>query len=545
MVYIEKFKKILIMVCVSALLVGCFSVTALAAEPIEPQSPAVLVTELTSDTVLLSKEPGMSINPGSIVKITALYVAASACFEGRVSLSDTITITRDVMGKDSGQIPLKEEETFTLEQLLYLMYMDYSETAAVAAAAHIAGSVDGFVDKMNSAASEAGCRETHFVNMTGAYSEGQKTTPEDLLLILKSAMQNTVFMDIFTATSYTVKDTNKSISRSIGTPDLLQRPNSEFYVRNCKGGRIGGFSDSGYTTISLSEASDSGMKLIVITAGNMSYNGCYEDTKNIIQWTLDNFSWQTIIKVGEALTKIPVTMGSGTDYVVAGADKNINVLIDNDISALDFKQDITIYSERKGETLMAPIKRGDVLGELTLSYDGKEYGTVTLVANKDVELRRWEYFKSEVRETLHSSGIIWCIVIVCIMLVCYIVYSALFWLRQMRKKRELADARIGIINAKRKGTPLENVEAILHRDNGNGAERDTSADEDTAENTAGYLNEYPVDAAYELIDESEAVLDAEYSESADNAELAEQAEQAESPFDAVAGSAESMEHKEN
>lgn len=447
-----KFKKILIILCIVAAALSAVPAHALAAEPIETSSPSVIVAELSSDTVLMSENPDMSINPGGLVKIAALYVLARECFRGAVSLSDEITVTQSVMAKDSGQIPLKEDEALTLEQLMYLMYMDYSDTAAMAAAVHAAGSVEGFVQKMNEIADESGCADTHFTNVTGADDDSQHTTPSDMLLILENAMQNSVFMDVFTSASYTVGETNKSIARSMGTPNLLQRPGSDYYVRACKGGRLGGFSGKGYATISLSEGADTGMQLIVITAGGEEYGGSYKDAYGIISWTFDNFSWQTVIKAGDAITRIPIEMGSGTDYVAVGTNKDINVLTDNEISALDFDRQITVYSERDGEKLKAPVKRGEVLGELTLSHGGKVYGTVPLVASRDVDLMRWEYFKSEVRGTIRSSGIIWCIAAIIAMVLAYLVYAVLFWRRQAKLRQESRAAREEMI-ARRRSAP--------------------------------------------------------------------------------------------
>lgn len=548
-----KFKKILIILCIMAAVISAVPAFALAAAPIETSSPSVIVTELSSDTVLMSQNPDMSINPGGLVKIAALYVLARECFRGAVSLSDEITVTQSVMAKDSGQIPLKEDEVFTLEQLMYLMYMDYSDTAAMAAAVHAAGSVEGFVQKMNEIADESGCADTHFTNITGADDDSQHTTPSDMLLILETAMQNSVFMDVFTAASYTVRETNKSIARSMGTQNLLQRPGSDYYVRACKGGRLGGFSGKGYATISLSEGADTGMQLIVITAGGEEYGGSYKDASGIISWTFDNFSWQTVIKAGDTITRIPIEMGSGTDYVAVGTNKDINVLTDNETSALDFDRQITVYSERDGEKLKAPVKRGEVLGELTLAYGGKVYGTVPLVASRDVDLMRWEYFKSEVRGTIHSSGIVWCIVAIAAMLLAYLVYALLFWRRQVKLRRESRAAREEMIARRRSApayvAPSPEDEKLLEafRSSARASETDmpepsaeepdnipeeNSAQESSMQETHVEEPEFsydfsldmPEDAAYEILYDAENAENAEPADSADSGISAERPE---------------------
>lgn len=443
MLSIEKIKKLVVFITVAALLSGCLLTSAAAVETPVIQSPLLLVNELSSNAEIISRDSETSFEPGSLVRMTVLYVMARECFTGSVSLNDTVTISRADLCRDKGKIPLKEGEIFTFEQLMYMMYMDYSETAACAAASHIAGSVEAFVQKMNKTVSELGCTGTYYANINGDDNDSQLTTPDDMLLILKNAMQNSVFMDIFSAKTYTVKDTNKSISRSFGTPNPLQKPGSGSYVNTCIGGGVGGFSDTGYASVSLSSGSDekSKMQLITITAGAETYNLASQEASDIINWTFDSFSWQTIVNKGEAIVKVPVAMGSGTDYVIAGAGDDISVMLSNDISATDFKQEVTIYSVEKKEPLTAPVTRGDVLGEMSISYNGKYYGSVPLVANKDIKLMRWEYFKNEVKSTIRSSGVIWIIVLVCLMLFAYIVYAALFWYRRYKLKRNFADLK--------------------------------------------------------------------------------------------------------
>lgn len=456
MLSIEKIKKTVIFITVTAILFGCLTMGASAVEDIEIQSPSVLVNELSSNAVIMSRDTDTQFKPGSLVRITALYVMAKECFTGTVSLNDTVTITSSDLRGDKGKIPLKEEEEFTFEQLMYMMYMDYSETAASAAASHISGSVEEFVNKMNQTVSELGCTGTSYANITGADNDSQRTTTQDMALILKSAMQNSVFMNIFSAKTYTVKDTNKSIARSFGTPNPLQKPGSSSYVNTCIGGGAGGYSDTGYASVSLSSGKDenSQMQLITVVAGAETYNSACAEASALINWTFGNYSWHTIVNKGEAIAKVPVSMGSGTDHVIAGAGDDVVVMLSNDIDASDFTQEVTIYSEKNNKPLTAPVTRGDVLGELSISYNGQYYGSVPIVANKDIKLMRWEYFKNEVKNTLTSSGIIWIIVLVCLMLFAYLVYSALFWYRRYRLKRNFADMQRNAVLKRQQSIPV-------------------------------------------------------------------------------------------
>ena len=58
----------------------------------------------------------------------------------------------------------------------------------------------------------------------------------------------------------------------------------------------------------------------------------------------------------------------------------LSALLPNDLDLSEFTQTVTLDAE----SVEAPVTEGQVLGKITLSYDGEEYGTLDLVALNDV-----------------------------------------------------------------------------------------------------------------------------------------------------------------
>lgn len=475
MVCMRKIKKILTLILTLSLLMSVLSVPAAAVEEIEYTSTSVIVTELVSGTTIISEQPDMKVAPGKIVKMAALYVISKACFNGSVSLEDEITITKDVMTDDNGVLPLKEGETFTLEQLMYLFYMDYSNTALYAAAQYTFGTYEAFISEMNGAMISAGCQNTAINTLTGYYNEEQYTTPEDIVLFLKMAIQNTVFKNVFSAASYVVPENEYTLSRSLVTDNLVQRMGGSYGLSYCTGGKQGGSNSSGYVTVTLSEKStletenseksaggtaDTQMALIVITAGAPDSDTGYKDAYNLIQWTFSNFSWNTVIHKGETVERVPVKMANGTDYVVVGPEENVTVLLDNSITPDDFEKEVYIYPPENGDSYIAPISHGEVLGELTLKYNGEIYGRVPLIANSDIQLKHWEYFKSEVKKSFSESKLAWIVVLFCLMLAAYVAYSVLFFYKRSIDRKKASEIRQNIIKVRRSGGNVESTAAM-------------------------------------------------------------------------------------
>jgi len=434
MIRMKNIKKSFCILCLVCLLAGIMAPGAAAAEQPEIVSSSAIVTELTSGTTLMSLEPDLEVDPGSVTKVVLLYVLSSQCFKGNADLRDKVTLTDEMMREESSVIPLVEGEVLKYEDLLYLMYMDYSPTAAYAAAIYALGSAQAVVDEMNAFAASCGCQHTEFTDLTGMGE--QHTTASDLILMLEAAIENTVFREIFSAVTYTVAETNRSISRTLTTSNQLQRTGSSYYCRECTGGRFGG-GWYGYTTISLSMDEDSGMELIVIAANAESKAESYTDAQKLIRWTFDSFSWRTVLLAGENITTVPVDLARDTDHVVAVPAGDIRLMLDNSINIEDFTREVVLYED----TLTAPVEKGQAVGKLHLLYKGAEYADIELVTAKPVDLMRMEYMKRIVSQTAKSAGVITLLTVLVVMLGAYLLYAISYRGYRLGKKTKYASIR--------------------------------------------------------------------------------------------------------
>lgn len=99
--------------------------------------------------------------------------------------------------------------------------------------------------------------------------------------------------------------------------------------------------------------------------------------------------------------------------------------------APQFEQQVTIYSERDGKPLEAPIKAGDEVGELTVSYNGTVYGTVKLVAAVDVAVSKGAYIAGHVAAFFTNPIVLVILLAIVLALVGYVL-----WLVRRRKQIE-------------------------------------------------------------------------------------------------------------
>ena len=168
------------------------------------------------------------------------------------------------------------------------------------------------------------------------------------------------------------------------------------------------------------------MKLISIVLGaqQVEKDGYLEtmsfvETRRLFQWGYDNFSYRTLLSTTDLVKEIDVAMGDGVNSVVLRPEKDVVVYMDNAIDAAEFEKTYRIYSEENGETLNAPIEEGDVLGEMTISYDGRDFGTVRLVANTRVDLNHLAYLRTQVGKFFSSPIVILILIVVIFLIVAY------------------------------------------------------------------------------------------------------------------------------
>ena len=253
-------------------------------------STAAIVMETSTNTVLYSKNADQALYPASAVKVMTCLLALE-----NSNLDDQVTMTATgVCGVTDGgaNISSQLDEVFTMEQCLYAIMVASANDIALQVAEHIGGSVDAFVQTMNTRAQELGCTNTVFTNPTGLPDENRHTTAHDMALIMETAMENETFRTIAATTSYTLPATNVSGGERVLTNSFTMINNtSDGYYEPCIGGKEGYTEASGSTLVC--EAAKNNMKLVCVVLNGAS--GVTDDEAiALLNYGFDNFSPLTI-----------------------------------------------------------------------------------------------------------------------------------------------------------------------------------------------------------------------------------------------------------
>jgi len=373
--------------------------------------------------------------------MTALLVL-EAVEDGKLSLETEITAQSSAfegLAADGSSAGIKVGETMTVRNLLYCMLVVSANEACDILAEAVSGNVSSFVSAMNSRAEELGCKNTHFVNPNGLHDAQHYTSAWDMYLITKEAMTHELFMVIADTADIIIPATNMSGERHFYTTNHLLSNWRVIGYRNkeAHGIKTGSTDEAGHCLISSAIRGSQQYISVILGAERVEENGVgnirsFSETTRMFNYGFDNFDYQTIVEKSEVLEKEVAVTLSQVDHVTVHPAKDIEVLFPNDLTPKDLKRDLTLV-----ESVEAPVREGQKMGSMELSYDGKVYATVDLLAMHDVEADSTMVFWRDVKLFFEKTSVRIAIIAAAVLILVIIVWCLVLSRRRYRYGRSV------------------------------------------------------------------------------------------------------------
>ena len=424
-------KKLLCNLIIYVVLMIIVASSAFAAADLTTASSSGLIINAATGQVIYANNENTRVAPGGLAKLMTLYIAAEECSNGSISRSDVVTIT-DRMIVESETPFLREGNEFTVEQLMYMTHFDVDPTAARALAVYMDGTEELFAENMTKTAGVLGCTDTIFRNADGREDENQYTTAHDMARIVMNALENKLFRTVFSSHMYILPKNESGVETTILTRNELQVRSSQSYSEYCTGGKASLAGDAVNSAVAVGLSQDGGFEVIAVAVNGNSMQDVFSDLKNMLKWSSDNYKLMTVLKAGESMTTVPVDMGVENQNVSAGPSGDMSFLVDKESQESDFTFEIKEFHDGG---VRAPVDKGDILGEIVVSYRGQEYGRVGLTANDSVSLDKRAFAKNEIKEALLSPLSIIVFILVIAAAVLYVLY-AVKYRKQLDEERQ-------------------------------------------------------------------------------------------------------------
>ena len=377
-------KKLVVCLMAAAMLLSglSYSSEAKAATKEWPSGPSnvsaagAVVMDMKSGMILYEKNMDKKRYPASITKImTALLALENSSMSETVTYSSEATLGLEFGASNMG---LQPGEKITMEQSLYGVMLPSANEACLGVAEHISGSVKNFVNMMNTKAASLGCTGTHFANPNGLWKKNHYTTPHDMALIMRAAMQNSTFRTLCSTKQYEINKTNKTKTKRIlvNHHAMLYPINYPQYGYDyCLGGKTGYTYKSGATLVTAAKKGD--MELICVVMKTKSAvqgePNIYTDTIKLFNYCFEKFSQYNL--GGDTTSQLSEDV-MFTRFSPFYASSTSGLEIDGGGSVILPKGVTLDQAEKKVEYNQQPqlINGKNVIGKLTYTYNGKEAG---------------------------------------------------------------------------------------------------------------------------------------------------------------------------
>ena len=331
-------KKLTAALC-AVLLVLCVCLPgASAAGPALSATRAYCIVDADTGLVLAQQNMNEELHPASITKVMTLGLAcekAQGNWDG-VKLTVSHEDVYSLAGTDSSHIALREGEEVPLVDALYATQMASANDGANLLAEYFGGgTIEGGVAKMNEQVEELGLAHTHFANPHGISDEDHYTSCYDMAQILRWALEQPGFEDVFTRSEmYTMQPTNvQPVTRYFSQQDKMRIGSSRYHISSILGSKIGYTNTARYSYACLAE--QDGVRLICVTMQSELSTDKYNDVRTLLDYAFSTFTNDVELPGGSVTAPLSVVGGGEALGTVTVTDPGVKLLLADGLSAKD------------------------------------------------------------------------------------------------------------------------------------------------------------------------------------------------------------------
>ena len=373
------------------------------AEELDIYSKSAILYNMDDDIILYEKNSEERTSIASLTKIMTCIIAIENIDnldQKTILKSDVFTGLAEAGASVAG---FRVGENVTFRDLLMGALLPSGADATRALALNISGSESEFVNLMNKKAIELGLKNTHFENTTGLESSNHYSTVKDISIILKYALKNQTFKDMYTTREYTTTSnlTFYSTLKKISN-------NYSFDVSNILGSKTGYTDEAGLCMSSI--ANYNGVNYLLVTAG-ADYRGNVPrqllDAMTIYNFYSTNYGYKNIINTGDYIKTINEEYSTKEKYDIT-SPITISKFLNN-----SFNEDKIKYEYSGLDKISYKNKIGDKLGSVNIIYDDNIIDTFDVFLTETINFSLLTFLLQTKLIYLIGATIIILLIIIC------------------------------------------------------------------------------------------------------------------------------------
>ncbi|NHB57755.1 D-alanyl-D-alanine carboxypeptidase PBP5/6 [Acinetobacter shaoyimingii] len=345
-----------------------YAATVLSTPP-ELNNKSYVLMDYETGQILASKNENEKLAPASMTKMMTSFIIEQKLLNGQLTENEKVRMNESAWCRGSSSescmyVPLNG--TATVLEMLRGIIIQSGNDASKAMAEHISGNEGTFAHAMNQEAKKIGMTNTNFINATGMPAEGHYSTAKDMATLAKHIIHDSSkYYPIYSEKEFTFNGIKQGNRNAL----LYTDPSVD-------GLKTGHTEEAGYCLTT--SAKRGPMRLISVIFGAPSMNDRASQTRELLSWGYANFETVNVQPANKEITKSKVWFGKENEVSV-GLVEMFNVTMPKG-QADAIKTQVSVQPN-----VNAPLQKGQVIGKLTATLNGKVIAEKPLVALQAVE----------------------------------------------------------------------------------------------------------------------------------------------------------------
>ena len=355
----------------------CFMVltaTAQTPQPPEIAARAYLLVDVTANQILAAKDIDVPVEPASLTKLMSAYLVFDALKAKKIDLKQTLPVSERAWKMPGSRMFIDPKMMVPVEDLVKGMIVQSGNDATVALAEGVGGSVERFVQLMNTQAKALGMNATAYKNPEGLTEAGHTTTARDLSVLATRLMRDfPEYVGYYAVKKY----------RYAGTPAANDSNRNMLLFRDptVDGLKTGHTEAAGYCLVATAKRDFPNVgsrRLLSVVLGTASENARANESQKLLNWGYTAYEAVKLFDAGQAVATPPVWKGKSA-VLKLGRAAPIVVAVPAG-SAGQIKTQMV-----RPDPLVAPFTQGQAVGALKVTLGTQPLVDVPLVALEAVE----------------------------------------------------------------------------------------------------------------------------------------------------------------
>ncbi len=345
-------------------------VEQLSADPLNTAAPYAFILDGDTGLPLYSKQGDAPMTPASMSKLILYYMVFERIKAGRLAMTDEFTVSEHAWrtggaGTDGSTMFLPLNSKVTVQDLLKGAVIVSGNDACIVLAEGLFGSEEAFARQATAKGKELGLTNSTFANSTGLEDPRHRMTAHDIAVLAFRVIKDfPEFYPMFSEPEFTFNKT-----RQYNRNPLLRE------LDGADGVKTGHLSVSGYGLVG--SAVREGKRRIIVLNGLASETARKQEGPRVMRSAFLDFTSATLVTKGAQVAVADVWLGEQAQVPLVAAE---GYAIGLHLDAVDKIKGEVVY---KGP-LHAPVKEGDVVGELVITAPGAPAKRIPVAAGATV-----------------------------------------------------------------------------------------------------------------------------------------------------------------